>query len=80
MVRSGQLTEYLDVGMSPEKMACSTDDVYFPSVLPSFIVHYCPYSLPYRNNVVGVFRGYASLGLEHERDKEGHVQMGEVVL
>ncbi|CAM9994388.1 unnamed protein product [Scytosiphon promiscuus] len=32
-----------------------------------------------RHNVVGVFRGYTSLG-EHERDREGHVQMGEVVI
>ncbi|CAM9139047.1 unnamed protein product [Ascophyllum nodosum] len=31
-------------------------------------------------NVVGLFRGYTSLGVELERDKEGHVQMGEVVL
>lgn len=33
-----------------------------------------------RYNVVGVFRGYTSLSGEHERDKEGHVQMGEVVI
>ncbi|CBJ29055.1 hypothetical protein Esi_0133_0060 [Ectocarpus siliculosus] len=32
-----------------------------------------------RHNVVGVFRGYTSL-TEHERDREGHVQMGEVVI
>ncbi|CAM9834735.1 unnamed protein product [Pylaiella littoralis] len=32
-----------------------------------------------RHNVVGVFRGYTSL-TEHERDGEGHVQMGEVVI
>lgn len=34
---------------------------------------------PHSHNVVGVFRGYTSL-TEHERDREGNVQMGEVVI
>ncbi|CAM9917714.1 unnamed protein product [Discosporangium mesarthrocarpum] len=33
-----------------------------------------------RHNIVGLFRGYTSLGHEQGRDKQGHVQMGEVVL
>lgn len=51
-----------------------------PSALGLFAL---PFALPsptLRYNVVGVFRGYTSLSGEHERDKEGHVQMGEVVI
>lgn len=33
-----------------------------------------------RHDIVGVFRGYSSIGIDHERDKEGHLQMGEVVI
>lgn len=53
---------------------------YSPSLVPSFTLYCYPFAFLSSNNVVGVFRGYTSLSLEHERDKEGHVQMGEVVL
>lgn len=39
----------------------------------------CSVSTARSHNVVGVFRGYTSLA-EHERDGEGNVQMGEVVI